>query len=328
MGEKIYLRFEVNRILWNELPETPGIYQFFDEKDRLLYIGKSKNLRKRVRSYFRKQSEEVQERTLIMIRNINYVLIEQSDTELEALILEDDLIKKYLPTYNVKQKKFREQVYLTISSDDFPTIQIVGNDQIDFTQHIFGPFKDKYAAEHILYVFRKTLKLRNCSDSKPTKKCLLAGIDKCLGPCVEQITSFEYKKFVKIAAEFLEGKFEKITEILDSQIQAKASELDFEEAAKLRDLKEFCINFCKRQTFMQEFMHQNVAIQKDKFSFVFQKGELKKIYKKKFSEISFQRFLEGSAKLDEKSEPHQLMDRAYVVWVWVKQNKAKYQVLS
>ncbi|MCF7792792.1 MAG: GIY-YIG nuclease family protein [Candidatus Cloacimonetes bacterium] len=310
-----------------DLPESPGIYKFFDNKNRLLYIGKSKNLKNRVRTYFRKQNDETQERTLIMINNIDNIKIEKTDTELEALILEDTLIKQHFPPYNVKQKKFRSQVFLAISSDNFPAINIITNDQIDFTNQVFGPFKDKYAAEYILAALQKILKLRKCNDPNPQNKCLLAGIDMCVGPCIEKISTEDYKEIIDIAIQFLQGNFEQIAKIIDSQIETRVKTLEFEEAAKLRDLKKFCINFCKRQKFMQDFMHKDLVITRGKYSFIFLNGNLKKVYKMKVADMNLSKYL-NKPETNTKTDQSSLMDRAYVVWVWLKQNKAKYQIID
>ena len=186
----------------SNLPKSPGIYKFFDEKSRLLYIGKSKNLKNRVRTYFRKQSEETHERTLMMIFNINEIHAEQTETELEALILEDSLIKQFLPPYNVKQKKFREQVYIAITSDKFPALKIVKNKDLELFTKIYGPFKDKYAAEFIISILSRILKLRSCNDSTPKNKCMLSGIGKCLGPCQKDISPNEYFEVIRETIEF------------------------------------------------------------------------------------------------------------------------------
>lgn len=309
----------------SNLPESPGIYKFFDKKNRLLYIGKSKNLKQRIQTYFRKQSDETKERTLILINNINNINIEQTETELEALILEDKLIKQHLPPYNVKQKKFRSQVYLAVTDDEFPAIKIIDNDEVDFTCKMFGPFKDKFSAEYILYALQKILKLRKCNDPVPHKKCILAGIDKCMGPCIGKIDVEQYKQKIEIAVDFLNGNFNAISTIIDDLIANSAAELNFEAAAEWRDLKNFCLNFCKRQQFMQDFMQKNIAILKGKFSFIFQQGELKKVYQKKVSADYFKKHLDNKFR---KENPTCLMDRSFVVWVWLKQNNAEYQVIA
>jgi excinuclease ABC subunit C len=317
------------KIVVSNLPETSGIYKFYDEKQRLLYIGKSKNLKNRVRTYFRKQSNETHDRTLMMIFHINEIQIEQTDTGLEALILEDNLIKQYLPPYNVKQKKFKEQVYIAVTIDLFPAFRIAANDEVDYTEKIFGPFKDKYAAEHILHVIQKVLKLRKCIDPTPTNKCMLTGIGKCLGPCKGDLSETKYKKSVDIALNFLNGDVELISDKINVTIEEAAKNLDFEEAAKFRDLQDYCQNFAKRQKFMYDFMNDIVLINSasGKHHFLFQKGQLLKVYKRLPKQDKLLKIL--SLKVTQKILPaSHLMDRAYVAWVWVKQNDGEYISLN
>jgi len=270
----------------SNLPESPGIYKFYDEKQRLLYIGKSKNLKNRVRTYFRKQSDETHERTLMMIFHINEIQIEQTETELEALILEDNLIKKHLPPYNVKQKKFKEQVYIIATADKFPAFRIVSNDEVDFTEHMFGPFKDKYTAEYILLFINKILKLRSCTDPTPVNKCMLAGIGKCLGPCQNDLP--DYNEIVRIALEFLKGNAKPISREISQQIDLAAQA---------------------------------------SFHFLFQKGKLIKVYKRKPDDkqliTKINLFRSG-----QDLPAFHLMDRAYVVWVWMKKKRADYKFLN
>jgi excinuclease ABC subunit C len=311
------------------LPETPGIYKFFDSKGRLLYIGKSKNLKSRVRTYFRKQSEEAQERTLIMISNIHNIQIVQTETELEALILEDKLIKQFMPTYNIKQKKFKEQAYIAVTNHNFPAFKIIKNKENNFLDFLFGPFKDKYAAENILLVIQKVLKLRNCIDPNPKNKCMLNGIGKCLGPCRNEISAAEYNRVVQIAVEFMKGNSEKFSKKISQQIEESAEALDFEEAAKLRDLNKFCQNFCIRQEFTTILIEQETIIYGKKNTFLFRNCSLLKIYKIKVEKDQIRNYFNKHKKSNSKQENiHHLIDRAYVVWVWVKQNKVNYDYID
>lgn len=323
------MSLNVNRFFLDHLPESPGIYRFFDEKGRLLYIGKSKNLKKRIASYFRKQNDNTHERTLRMIFHIHDVQITQTDTELEALILEDKLIKQHLPPYNVKQKKFKEQVYIVVTSDAFPALKIISKEEVEFFNHIFGHFKDKYTAEYILSIISKVLNLRSCTDPTPVNICLLVGIGKCLGPCQNDISASQYQEIVNIAIEFLKGNPEPISERISQQIESAARQLDFEEAARWRDLNEFCRNFCQRQEFTTKLLAQNVVIFNRKKTFLFQRGRFIKVYKQKVSEDQIDQYFQKSDDTPFQPENiHHLIDRAYVIWVWVKQNKAKCEFLG
>ncbi|MFC1898223.1 GIY-YIG nuclease family protein [Candidatus Cloacimonadota bacterium] len=312
----------------SNLPPAPGVYKFYDEKERLLYIGKSKNLKNRVRSYFRKQNDETQERTLMMIFHINEIKIERTETELEALILEDSMIKQHLPPYNVKQKKFREQVYISLTSDEYPVINVIPNDKVDLFSKIFGPFKDKYAAEFIISTILRVLRLRSCTDPTPKDKCMLAGIGKCLGPCQNNISSQEYNEVMRVAIELLEGKSKQFSEKIQKQIKNAVQCLDFEAAAQLRDINKFCLNFCVRQEFTLNILKKDTIIYGKKNTFLFWNCSLLKVYKNKMTIEQIRRYFKKTKNSGNKENIHHLIDRAYVVWVWVKQNQAKYEFLD
>ncbi|NQV18245.1 MAG: GIY-YIG nuclease family protein [Armatimonadetes bacterium] len=311
----------------SNLPETPGIYKFFDEKTRLLYIGKSKNLKKRVTSYFRKQSDDTHERTLRLIFHIHQIETIQTETELEALILEDNLIKKNLPPYNIKQKRYKDQVYLTVSTDDYPLVKIITSAEIDLFSKIFGPFKDKFSAENLLNILQEILLIRACSDPVPNKKCVKSSIGRCSGPCKQKISQNEYQKLIDVAISFLLGNSDSIIEIISQKITEAASELQFEEAAKWRDIRDYCLNFGIRQRFISDFRRENLIIKssQNNQTFLFQKGKLIKIYKRKPSDKMIKNYFQIKKKNYE-SNSHYLMDRAYVVWVWMKRNGTEYEI--
>ncbi len=318
--------YHLKEIISN-LPESSGIYKFLDKKGNLLYIGKSKNLKKRVTRYFRKQSEETHERTLRLIFHIYQIEIIKTKTELEALILEDNLIKKFLPAYNIKQKQFNKQVYITVTTDEYPVVKIIESKEIELFCTFFGPFKDKYAAENLLVILREILLVRTCTDPIPTKKCINYSIGKCSGPCKGEISIIEYQEIIDIAIKFLQGYSESIIEIINMRITKVASELQFEDAAKLRDLRNYCKNFGKRQRFISNFKKKNLVI-KSRYidqTFLFQSGRLIKVYKwnpsGKMIKSCFQKKQNTNIQ-----NPHLLMDRAYVVWVWMKRNEGKAEI--
>jgi len=261
----------------------------------------------------------------MMIFHINEIQIRQTETELEALILEDNLIKKHLPPYNVKQKKFKEQVYIFATADKFPVFRIASSNEVDFTEHMFGPFKDKYTAEYILLFINKILKLRSCTDPTPVNKCMLAGIGKCLGPCQNDLP--DYNEIVQIALEFLKGNAKPISREISQQIDLAAQNLDFEEAAEFRDMQDYCGNFAKRQKFIYDFMNENVLINSVKHHFLFQNGKLVKVYKRLPKQDKIQNKI-NSMNGQQTLPAFHLMDKAYVVWVWMKQNISEYIILD
>ena len=313
----------------SDLPESSGIYKFLDVNELLLYIGKSKNLKKRVTSYFRKQNENAHKRTLRLIFHIHQIEIIRTDTELEALILEDNLIKQFLPPYNIKQKKFKEQVYIVISSDNFPTIKIIKKEEVELFDHLFGPFKDQYAAEYLISIINKVLYLRSCTDSIPINKCMLSGIDKCMGPCMKNISVSEYNRMVQIAIEFLKGNPELISNTIAKQIEKAAEKMSFKEAAVLRDINKFSLKFSKRQRFISEFIRKNMIIKsiQSNLTFLFQNGNIIKIYQRKPTGEMIKKCFQIKRNINALN-PYYLMDRAYVVWVWMKQNNAEYEFID
>ena len=320
--------YHLKEIISN-LPESPGIYKFLDKKGHLLYIGKSKNLKKRITSYFRKQNKDTHKRTLRLIFHIFHIETIKTETELEALILEDNLIKKFLPAYNIKQKQFNQQVYITITTNEYPVVKIIESKEIEIFSMFFGPFKDKYAAENLLIILREILLIRTCTDPIPTKKCINYSIGKCCGPCKGEISTIEYQNIIDLVIKFLQGNSNSIIEIINLRITRFAFELQFEDAAILRDLRDYCINFSKRQRFISNFMKYNLVIKSSQHdqTFLFQNGRLIKVYKRNPSDKLIENCFQAKQK-KKIQNPHFLMDRAYVVWVWVKRNIANYEFLD
>ena len=314
--------------LVSNLPDNPGIYKFFDKKGRLLYIGKSKNLKKRISSYFSKQNEQIHERTLRLIFHIHQIEIIKTNTELEALILEDNLIKQHLPQYNIKQKKFKEQAYLVISSDKFPTIKIITNEEVECFELIYIPFKGKFAAEKILHTLQNILKIRKCKDRVPKRKCIQYEFGKCIGPCRGKISSTEYQKVINKAIDFLNGDPKSISLILREKIKEISNSLKFEEAIQLRDALKFCRRFCKRQKFISRFISGNLIISEKvrKRIYIFQHGELIKISNKKLSDKIIQQCFKSKKRTNIINNNH-LLDRAFVVWVWITKNNCSYKFI-
>jgi excinuclease ABC subunit C len=221
------------------LPDRPGIYQYFDEQDRLLYIGKAKSLKKRVKSYFRfnptfTHSPNLSLRIINMLsqtKRLNYILV---DSEHDALILENSLIKQLRPKYNILLRDDKTYPYIYIDlSEDFPrfeiTRKVIKGKQIKY----FGPYsssaKDIYDSIYELFsLVQKKGTLKN------KKLCLFYQIKRCLGPCEDKVSSEDYKKIVYEAIEFINNK-----KLLMSKLQEKmhfyASKLLYEEAGELKD---------------------------------------------------------------------------------------------
>ena len=220
------------------LPDKPGIYQYFDENGKLLYIGKAKSLKKRVKSYFRfnpfRPADNLSPRIYKMIseaKDLNYIVVE---SENDALILENSLIKQLKPKYNILLRDDKTYPYIYIDTDElFPMPQITRKVVKGKNIKYFGPFSS--GANAILKtVYEEIPLVQSKSCLKGKKACLYHQIGRCLAPCEGKITSKEYYKYVDKAIQLIHDK-EKILQILQAKMENYAQNLQFEEAAEIRD---------------------------------------------------------------------------------------------
>lgn len=221
-----------------KIPDNPGVYQMKNCFGEVIYIGKAKNLKKRVRQYF--QSKNHSNKIQAMIKNIyefEYII---TDNELEALILEANYIKKYKPKYNTLLRDDKQYPYIKISlGEKYPRILKVREVKKDGGKY-YGPYTSNYAVNEIIDLIGSLYKLRKCSlkldGTKIAKRpCLNYHINKCLAPCMGVVYQNEYKKEVDKTIAFLSGKEEEILDGLKCDMIKASENLDFEEAAKLRD---------------------------------------------------------------------------------------------
>lgn len=219
------------------VPQKPGVYLMRDVDDDVIYVGKAVVLRDRVRSYFQESaSHTAKTRRLVSeIEDLEWIVTE---SELEALILESQLIKRYRPRYNVRLKDDKRYPYIKVSlQEDFPRIYMVRKMQRDGARY-FGPFTSSRAVRQSLDLLRRLFPYRTCDreitgeDSRP---CLYYHIDRCGGPCIGAVDREEYRATIERACLFLEGKQEQIIEEMRSRMKEAAEGLDFETAADLRD---------------------------------------------------------------------------------------------
>jgi len=220
------------------LPDKPGVYQYFDENGKLLYIGKAKNLKKRVKSYFRfnpfRPADNLSPRIYKMIseaKDLNYIVVE---SENDALILENSLIKQLKPKYNILLRDDKTYPYIYVDLDEsFPRLEITRKVIKGKNIKYFGPFSSgAHAILKTIYEEIPIVQSKSCIKGK--KACLYYQIGKCLAPCEGKITSEEYKKYLDKAIKLIHNK-EKILEILYKKMQKYAENLNFEEAAEIRD---------------------------------------------------------------------------------------------
>ena len=221
------------------LPDKTGVYLMKNSLGEVIYVGKAKVLKNRVKSYFQK-SKNHSEKVKVMVKNIAEFEYIVTDSEMEALILECNLIKKYSPKYNIllKDDKFYPFIKITVN-DDYPRVFVTRRFAKDGGKY-FGPYTNGSAVYETLDLIYKIFPLRNCKlvikeNGEKVRPCLNYHIKKCLGPCGGHISKEEYGKMINDIIDILSGKETYITKMLKSDMEKAAEELEFEKAASLRD---------------------------------------------------------------------------------------------
>ncbi|MDR2967739.1 MAG: excinuclease ABC subunit UvrC [Methanobacteriaceae archaeon] len=212
-----------------DLPKKPGIYIMKDSDDKIIYIGKSKSLKNRVKSYFKDKYDSP--KTQILMSHFNSLEYIITDSEKEALILEANLIKKHRPKYNIRLKDDKRYPYVKITDEDFPRLIITRN--IGKTGSYFGPFTDVGSVRQIVKFLKSLFKIRTCR--RMDGPCLNNQIDLCYGPCDGNISKKEYKKSIAKIDLFFQGKYSEIIKNLEGEMREAASVQNFEKAAVMRD---------------------------------------------------------------------------------------------
>jgi excinuclease ABC subunit C len=296
------------------LPNTSGIYLFFNRQKQVIYVGKSKNLKQRVASYFHNNSND-KNRSKEMKRAIRNVKIKQTRNELEALLLEDKMIKKYRPEYNKKQKDYPSYCYLYITKDEFPTLKIV-DEQEKVDGELYGHFEDRFKAQKIERLIYSIFKIRQCRDKTPRRKCINYSLNKCLGPCLGKITAPEYNKIIEEIRDFLKGNCEKLfKKIIKRAIKAASEDLEYEKAANLENSKGYLRHFCKKMAFFQNFKNKTLILKSQELSFLFHKGQIAYKFQGEIDEDDIDIFTNDLLSNDDE---RQILDRANIVYSWLK----------
>ncbi len=218
------------------LTKRPGVYRMLGEADEVLYVGKARNLKNRVTSYFR--ASGLQAKTMAMVAKIHNIEITVTRSETEALLLEQSLIKELRPPYNVvlRDDKSYPFIYLT-GHREYPRLTFHRGAKSK-TGRYFGPFPSAYAVRDSLNLLQKVFQLRNCDDSyfkNRSRPCLQYQIRRCTGPCVGLIDSADYQQDVDLAVMFLEGKSRDVLDIFKDKMTACAEAQEYEKAARIRD---------------------------------------------------------------------------------------------
>lgn len=220
-----------------KLPTSPGCYIYRGEDGSVLYVGKAINLRNRVRSYFQESANHGLRiaRLVTKVRDIETIVVE---SELEALVLECNLIKEHRPPFNVRLRDDKSYPYVTITNEKFPRILFTRKVRKDGARY-FGPYTSAFNVRDTLQLLHKVFPLIPCGKSwsgeAEQRPCLYYHLNRCLGPCAGLSDPAEYAKVVARVARFLEGKEESIADDLRQEMETAAEEMDFERAAKLRD---------------------------------------------------------------------------------------------
>lgn len=213
----------------NQLPKKPGIYIMKDENEEIIYIGKSKSLRNRVKSYFQENLDRP--KTAVLMSHFNSLEYIITNSEKEALILEANLIKKHRPRYNIRLKDDKRYPYVKLTDEAFPRLIITRN--IGKTGTYYGPFTDVGSVRQTVKFLKQLFKIRTCN--KMDGPCLNSQIDLCYGPCDGQISKEEYNEHIKKIDLFFQGKYTKIIKDLEEEMMEAASNQEFEKAGVLRD---------------------------------------------------------------------------------------------
>lgn len=232
------------QIKLSDLPELPGVYKFFNSADTVIYVGKAKNLKRRVSSYFSKKTQDA--KTNELVKNINYFDVIITKDEYSALLLENELIKKYWPKYNIALKDDKNYPsIITNKKHPYPRLDYHTGTKKPGNEY-FGPYTDRYAVKSMLRELQKLFQVRSCSDYQfnQHKACLLHQIKRCSAPCEAKISNKDYQSQYKQALLFIQGKHTSLLNQWQQEMLSAAENEHYEKAAYYRDLIQRCHKLC------------------------------------------------------------------------------------
>lgn len=248
------------KMILSAIPEKPGCYQYFDERGTIIYVGKAKNLKRRVTSYFNKEHDSNKTRVLVkQICDIKYFVV---DTEQDALLLENNLIKQYRPRYNVLLKDDKTYPSIVVKNEYFPRIYQTRNIVKDGSRY-YGPYPSLYTAKIMLQMLKELYPIRTCKYPLTPesiregryKVCLEYHIKRCKGPCEGLQSKEEYQQNISEIKDILRGDITSVSKHLYDQMQTLASELRFEEAQKVKERYDIIENYRSKSTVVTPTLH-------------------------------------------------------------------------
>jgi excinuclease ABC subunit C len=214
----------------SDIPTNPGVYIYRNEEGEILYVGKAKNLRARVKSYFANGDQPAKTRQLVRnIRSIDWIVV---NNEVEALLLENKLIKQHTPKYNIDLKDAKSYAYISLTREVFPRLMM--SRKVSRKLESFGPYTEGYTRQDLQRLVVRVFKLRTCK-TMHKRACLNYHIHLCTAPCVGKVTAEQYNEQIKQARSFLGGNYEQTLQNLDSQMREASKNQQFETALELRN---------------------------------------------------------------------------------------------
>ena len=252
---------EFIRLKLKVLPNKPGVYQYYDKSGTIIYVGKAKDLKKRVASYFNKKLDSGKTRVLVrQIEDIKYIVV---DTELDALLLENNLIKKYQPKYNIQLKDDKTYPWICIKKEPFPRVFTTRRMIKDGSKY-FGPYPSVKVVNTLLELIRDVYALRTCALDLSEKKikegkhkvCLEYHIGNCKGPCIGEETAEDYNQYIKDIEHIVKGNLGAVIQSLKLLMQERSAQLQFEEAQKIKAKITVIERYKAKSTMVSPTIHQ------------------------------------------------------------------------
>ena len=249
------------------LPSKPGVYRYYDKDGELIYVGKAKNLKRRVSSYFNKEQTGKTKVLVSRIADIKFIVVE---SESEALLLENNLIKQYKPRYNIMLKDDKTYPWICVKNEPFPRVFLTRKKLNDGSDY-FGPYPSVRTAHILLDLLSQIYQIRTCKttltetniEKGKYRVCLDYHIHKCAGPCVGNVTREDYQKMIVDVKEIIKGNLQSVLKDLKTQMMDHASRMEFEEAQAIKEKYELLEYYRSRSTVVSSTIH-NV----DVFSYV------------------------------------------------------------